>query len=171
MIPSRRRFFFIIRIYRNPFTANQISLARPACPITVVSASLAALLSQWALMAHQRRVQGHLHVHVHAHAGPGRLHQHHPTVSCNECGVCVCVWAELMPPQLLKRSRRRTHNVAPAVWCRAAARRKQAAGCLRWWQAWCSLSQQQMDDGRGPQNTQSVALFDRNMGRLNLCCK
>lgn len=69
-------------------------------------------------MAHQRHVQGHLHVH--APPGLGRLCQHHPTVSSNES---VCVEPELMLLQLLKRSRRRAHNVAPAVLRQAAARR------------------------------------------------
>lgn len=107
----------------NLFKANRISLTRPACPISLLSQHLSllsrsTLLLLWALMAHQRHVQGHLHVH--AHAGLGRLCQHHPTVSRNESG---CAEPELMPPQPLKRSRRRAHNVAPAVLCRAAARR------------------------------------------------
>lgn len=45
--------------------------------------------------------------------------QHHPTVSCNESGRAE---PALMLLQLLERSRRRAHNVAPAVMCQAAAR-------------------------------------------------
>lgn len=106
-------------------------MPKPACSISSssqhpwpLSRSSSRLL--WTRMAHWRHAQGHLH----AHTG---LSQHHPTVSCNESG---CVEAELMPPQLLKRSRRRTHNATPAVLFQPAAHRNRrpdaASPSSRW---------------------------------------
>lgn len=143
----------------NLFKANRTDLTRSACPISLLSQHLwllgrCALLLLWALMVHQRHVQGHLHVP--AHEGLGRLCQHHPTVSCNESG---CVEAALMaaatraPIMLLPLCcARRLHAetaLMPAL----------MAGLMQHLPA--------ADGGREGAQTAVGCTFDRNVERLN----